>query len=649
MRHYSRWMIAFLVIIALSYGAMIYAALQEEWVLFTLINIIIISFALLFLTFWNRLRHHGIQAEAEIGRVLGRDAKEAMLVGEVGVITYNDEYEATWISDYLKQFVPDLVNHKLTTFLPQIKDLFESDVDTITGTYEGNTFEVSHKEGSQILFVRNITELSRCRAMVEQKSVVVGVFILDNYSEYQAFDNDEILNEINRLIRGPLSQWARENKILMRRMRSDRYLLVLDSEILESMRRKNFPILQIIKDSAVRGGLSITLSAVFAADQSDFLELDKSLNDLSELVQSRGGDQIAIKIGDAPVEFVGGGSEKASQRSKVRVRIVGSSIQDVVKDSRKVFILGHVNTDYDAMGAALAASNWAKALGKEAYIVLKDVSRDAQLQATMNVYSRAITQRHTFITEEKALEMMDPSKDVLILVDHSNPAISSGREMLKSDVRKIVIDHHRRTESTVDNMIVSYIESQSSSTCELMTELIDASPEVVPIYEVEATIMYLGLIVDTNRFKQHTSERTFQAAARLRAWGANAQRAEQALQVDYQDYRRRAQMIEQAKIFKDHYLIDALNVPMSRTEMSVISDELLNFKGCQAAFTIAINENNGNIAVSARSDGSINVQKIMEKMNGGGHFSAAALERENTTVEEVAAELSSLLEKEENE
>lgn len=649
MKSYSKWMIAFYVLLALGVLTVLFAFVSGRYLLMVLLIIQTLLFSILFLSFWKNLQKKGIRAEAEIARVLGRDAKGALMVGQVGLITYNDEYVATWVSDYLKMFVPNLVNHKLTDFLPEIKQLFKSDVDSVVGSYQNQTFEVIHKEGSQVLYVHNITDLENCRRKIRQKNIVVGLLTLDNYTEYLATGREDLIEAINNRIRVPLLEWARKNGILIRRMRSDRFLLVLDSEILENLRKQSFPIMQRIKDISARDDLSITLSAVFVSDQDSFVEMDRLLNELTELVQSRGGDQIAIKTGSSKVEFIGGGSEKTSHNSKVRVRVVQNSIQDLVRDSRKVFILGHVNTDYDAMGAALAMSNWVKALGREACIVLKDVPRDEQLQETLNSYSQALHTRHTFITEEKAADLMDPAKDLLVMVDHSNPAISSGRELLKKDIRKVVIDHHRRSDTPLENVLVSYIESKSSSTCELMTELIEASSTAVPIYEMEGTIMYLGMIVDTNRFKQHTSARTFLAAAKLCAWGANASIAEKALQIDYSDYRKRAHWIEQAKTYKDKYLIDALDEPLSRTEMSVISDSLLAFKGTQAAFTIAINESNGNVAVSARSDGSVNVQKIMEKMNGGGHFSAAALERENTTVAAIEAELRALLDKEENE
>ncbi|UNT93159.1 hypothetical protein [Allobaculum sp. Allo2] len=133
--------------------------------------------------------------------------------------------------------------------------------------------------------------------MIAQNSIVVGTLTLDNYSEYLSYDNEALINDINTRIRTPLLAWAKEMHILMRRTRSDRYLLVLDSEILTSMRKKNFPILQKIKDAANKSDLSMTISAAFVSDQPSFLEIDRLLNELTELVQSRGGDQIAIKRG----------------------------------------------------------------------------------------------------------------------------------------------------------------------------------------------------------------------------------------------------------------------------------------------------------------------------------------------------------------
>ncbi len=646
MKRFTKWRYLYLFLLLLGLACTVFYGLRQEWVAsLTVLLITLISF-ILFSTFWRAIKLKGIQTEVEISRVLGKDAKDALVFGEVGIMTYNDEYVCTWMSDYLRQIAPNLVNQKLTVFFENMRDLFEEHVDTITGEYQGQYFEVTHKEGSQVLFVKNITDVESLQKRIDRGSIVVGLLNLDNYDEYSSNDNEEILNEINTRIRGPLIAWAKENGFFIRRIRSDRYLLLMDTAIFNQIRRQNFQILQRIKDISARMDISITLSIALVENSPSFLELDKTLNEVMEIAQSRGGDQVAIKDGTQPIEFIGGNSEKASQRSKVRVRIVGSSIQDLVRNADKVFILGHVNTDFDAMGAALAMSNWVRALHKEPYIVLKNVPRDAQLQSTLDDYAKSLNSRHHLITEEEALELMDPNKDVVIMLDHSNPQISSGKRLLEHGGRTIIIDHHRRSEQFPDNVLTSYIESQASSTCEMMTELLQASNVSIPIYEMEATIMYLGILVDTARFKQHTSERTFQAAGILRSWGANAEAAEKALQESYEDYRKRSQLIEKAQTYKDKYLIDVLPEPVTRTELSQISDALLKFKGCHAAFTIGTNENNGHTAISARSDGTVNVQKIMEKLNGGGHFTAAAAERDDLTLLQALNQLKGLLDQE---
>lgn len=646
MKRFRKWKILFLILLLIGAAFSLYFAITGQWLPAFAMGLTSLLAFVLFVLFWRALVLKGIQTDVEISRVLGKDAKDAMVFGQVGIMTYNNEYVCTWQSDYLRMMDIDMVNKKLTCFLPDIRDLFENEVDTITGTYKGDTFEVRHKEGSQVLFVKNITQEQMLQKRLLHGAIVVGVMNLDNYDEYQSYDNEEIMNEINTRLRMPLVQWAKENGIFIRRIRSDRYILILDEEILNRLRRQNFPILQKIKDISNAMDISITLSIALVENLPSFTEMDRMLNEVMEIVQSRGGDQAAIKNGVHPLEFIGGNSEKASQRSKARVRIVGSSIQDLIRNGGRVFILGHVNTDFDSMGAALAMSNWVKALHKEAYIVLKNVPRDGQLQQTLDQYKATLHNRHSLITEEEALEMIDPKKDLLVMVDHSNPAISSGKRLLDMGVPTIIVDHHRRSEQYPLNVLTSYIESQASSTCEMMTELLQDSPASIPIYEMEATIMYLGILVDTARFKSHTSERTFQAAGLLRSWGANAEVAEKALQESYQEYRKRSEMMERAEFYGDKYMIDILPVPVSRTLLSQISDSLLKFKGCQAAFTIGINENNGHTAISARSDGSINVQKIMEKMNGGGHFSAAALERDDITPHRAMEILKGLLDEE---
>ena len=621
---------------------------KQEYIFMIATLFVLIIFIWAFFGFWKALKEHGMKTEVDISRVLGKDAKDALNFGNVGILTYNEEYIVTWASGFFKEKGIQITNNKLTSWISNIRTLFDDDVDMVIGRSKGRIYEITRKRDAQILYVKDITDYYNMRQQYLDNEIVVGLLQLDNYMEYQSYENEEIMAQINTHLRASLVTWAKDHKMFVRRLRSDRFLVILNKEILTEIRKQNFTILQLIKDEANKLDVSITLSMAFAYGSNDFTVLDDMVNELIELAQSRGGDQAAIRSSGGTVQFVGGNSETSSTRSKVRVRIMAQSIQEAIQESNRVYIAGHVMSDFDCMGACLALSSWVHALGKEVYIVLKGVPRDEQLQEMMNSFSEVIQERHKFITPDEAMAQIDYDKDLLIMADHGIPAISSAKEFVEQCSRILVIDHHRRSEAFVKRPFLTYVESTASSACELIVELLQNIPNHIPIYEMEATIMYLGILVDTNRFKMHTDARTFEAAAALQNWGANSKRAEKALCEDYLHFSMKNAFIQAARPYYDHFMIAAIeDENLEKTMMAQVSQALLLIKGCQASFTIAkLKSNPNHVAVSARSDGSYNVQKIMEKLNGGGHFSAAAVERDDMSVQQMKETILKYIEEE---
>lgn len=626
MKQFKKWR-GFLILALLIWAALEGLLLfRQNWAGVVYLLIPALLFFIFLYGFLRDLNTYGVKTELDISRVLGKDAKEALSFGDVGILTYNNEYIVTWASPFFTEKGLDLVNKKMTSWIDEIRDLFDDDVDLITGRDGQRVYEITRKSDAQLLFVKDVTELSTLRDEVEEQKLVIGLAQLDNYMEYQSYENEELMAHINTQLRSPIVTWAQDNGILVRRLRSDRFILVMNQKVFQAVKEANFSILQIIKDKANSIGVSITLSMSFAYGTNDFKLLDSTINELIELAQSRGGDQAAIKDVNGSVQYIGGNSELSSTRSKVRVRILAQSLQQAIQECNAVYIAGHIMTDFDCMGACLSLSNWVNSLRKKVYIVLDDVPRDKQLQEVMDHYHETLDQRHVFITPDRAMQMIDRNKDLLLMLDHGIPSISSAKEFVDECQRIIVIDHHRRNDHFVHNAILTYVESTASSTCELIVEMLQNIPNHVPIFEVEATIMYLGILVDTNRFKMHTDARTFEAAAVLNTWGANVKLAEKALCEDFTHFTLKHHLIQQAKplhqrfmiVCEDHEIVD-------KTLLAQVSDALLLIKGCRASFTIARTLDAGHpTSCSARSDGSFNVQKIMEKLQGGGHFSAAA-------------------------
>lgn len=546
----------------------------------------------------------------------------------------------------------DLVGKKLSSWISGITELFNTDGrEVVIGQSGDRVYEITHKEDTQLLYVRDITELFNLRQEKHNNGIVVGLLQMDNYNEYQQYEDDTVMSQINTRLRQPLFEWAREMGMFTRRLRSDRILVLLDEEIYEKLEKAKFPILNTVRATAEEMDVSITLSMAFARGTSNYVVLDGMINELIELAQSRGGDQVAVRAYGHSVHYFGGNSESKSDRSKVRVRVMSQTIREAIIDSGQVFIVGHQMMDFDCMGAALCMSRIAQRCERRTFVVSEGCSKDAQLEDALRLYRDPLSLRHAFLSEDAALAQLQEN-DLVIMVDHHAPAQSCAQRLIDQAKRIIVIDHHRRSAGFVNGPLVTYLESGASSACELTTEMLSYQPNRVDISDEEATIMYLGIVVDTNRFKMRAGSRTFEAAAVLKKLGADPVSAENILSERYDQFEEKTAIAKYARLYRGRYMIAAVEEEIypSRPLMAQVADQLLTIRGVEASFVIAKTaKENDAVAVSSRSRGNVNVQTIMEKMKGGGHFTAAALQREHAQVADIEAELKQVLDAAEEE
>ena len=114
--------------------------------------------------------------DLDISRVLGKDAKEALVFGKIGLITYDDQYCATWVNDFLEERYPDLVGRKLTGWIAAIKELLNDDGrEVVIGSLGDYVYEISRKEDTQVLYVRDITEIRNLQEKYHNNGIVVGL------------------------------------------------------------------------------------------------------------------------------------------------------------------------------------------------------------------------------------------------------------------------------------------------------------------------------------------------------------------------------------------------------------------------------------------------------------------------------------------
>lgn len=575
------------------------------------------------------------QRVIDITRILGKEAKDALLLGGVGLITYDDDYVVSWANELFERHGMYIIGERITNLDPKINELITGESETITLEVNNRTYQVSRKENASLLFVKDVSEYKLLFERYNNEQVVIGYIHLDNYEESTQYEEEQTIGFIDTKLRQPVIEWAKTRGMFVRRIKSDRFLIVLNERIYNQVVSERFNILDYIRETAHQMDVSITLSMAFARGIADFLALDEMANSALELAQSRGGDQVAIKQYNKDITYFGGSSQAQEKRSKVRVRVMAHGLKELLIQSSQIIIVAHKEMDFDCMGSAIAISQIANSLSKPVYIVSKSGGVEEKLSKALTLHKKHLEERHTFISENEAVEYYTDDT-LIIMVDHHKKEQSNAAAVLDIAKKVVVIDHHRRQKDFDFNPVLVYIESSASSVAELITELIPYFALPVDLSTVEATFMLTGIMVDTNRFRNRTGSRTFEAASMLKSYGADPIEADAMLKDEINEFELKTKILSNS-VYLDHGVVVVPydeNKAISRTVMSQVADMLLNVKGVEASFVCAKIDSN-TTAISARSKGTINVQVIMEQMNGGGHFSAAAVQKENSSVDEM--------------
>lgn len=595
--------------------------------------LILVNLLLIFVIFAGSLKLYQ-ERVLRVSRVLGRESGEMFAFGRLGVLTYDEDGTISWMSELFDDYDLNHIGENINDVFPMVKPIMrDSKVSQLV--HIGDViFEVSQLSSKGVLAFQEKTEVGELKGKIESSSVVLGFAHLDNYEETTAYEEEQTIANIDINIRQVFVDWATENAMLVRRLRPDRYLLLLNEEIYQRINKERFEIINTIRKEARDLDSNITLSLAFARKSDNYRELEEMANKALELAQSRGGDQAAINTKAEAMRYFGGSVETIEKRSKVRVRLVAQNLGELISQSTKVLILGHQMMDFDCMGSALGLDAITKVYGVDSYIILKEGDIESKLNETISEKREELMKNHQFITPEEALNLCDETA-LLVMVDHHNTQQSQVPELIERANNIVVIDHHRRTGEFTFKPKINYIEASASSASELMVELLPYHKHNVGISALAATIMYTGVLVDTNRFRNRTGSRTFEAVSVLRKYGADLVKVEDMLRDEYEDFELKNKVLSGSEQFNQGYIIASYKEgDLSRTLMSQVADEILEVRNVEASFVVSFVRED-TIAISARSKGDLNVQRVMELMGGGGHFTGAATQIVGLTINEV--------------
>ncbi|KAF0823513.1 DHH family phosphoesterase [Cytobacillus firmus] len=567
--------------------------------------------------------------------------EEALMEMPIGIMLINDDYYIEWTNPFLASCFDEdtLVGRSLYDVADSLVPLIKQEVETEIITLHDRKFRVIHKPEERLLYFFDVTEQTEIEKLYQEERTVIAIIFLDNYDELTQAMDDQTKSSLNSLVTQILNKWAQDNGVFLKRVSSERFIAVFNEHILQLLEKGKFTILDDVRETTSKQNVPLTLSVGVGTGVSSLPELGSLAQSSLDLALGRGGDQVAIKQTNGKVKFFGGKTNPVEKRTRVRARVISHALKELISESDKVIIMGHKSPDMDAIGAAIGIQKVARLNQREGYVVVNFNELDTGVRRMMKEIEKNEELFSKFITPEQAMEIATDDT-LLVVVDTHKPSMVIEEKLLHAIEHVVVIDHHRRAEEFIHNPLLVYMEPYASSTAELVTELLEYQPKNGRIEMLEATALLAGIIVDTKSFSLRTGSRTFDAASYLRGQGADTVLVQKFLKEDVDTYIKRAKLIETVQFYKEGIAI-AKGEPDQIFDQVLIAqtaDTLLTMDGVIASFVIS-NRSENMIGVSARSLGDINVQVIMENLEGGGHLTNAATQLQDATLDDVEVRL----------
>lgn len=488
--------------------------------------------------------------------------------------------------------------------------------------------------GLMALYIQDASALEILKRIHADSRTTLMYVQIDNYNDVLQGLNDTEQNSLIFETNKAITDWVNHLEGFLRKVSDDLYIVVMEQRNLDTALEEKFDILDKVRtlQNPVRH-LSVTLSiGVAVAESQTINQLGGKAYSMLEMALGRGGDQVAV-LQRGKTNFYGGKTKAVEKYTRVKARIISNSIHEIIQESDEVFIMGHQNEDFDALGAALGVSRMARQLKKPVHIILSDfntgISKFTEGLKAKEGYSEL------FLPASRLINIT-AEKPVLFVVDTHIPHLTASPDLLDRIKDIVVIDHHRRSSNFIKNARLTYSEPATSSTSELITELLYYFNEDMNLPRLEATALYAGILVDTKNFAVQTGVRTFDAAAYLRRCGADPIVVRQMFRSDFETEQAKAKAKARAQMLPNGLIITkcADELPNIQVIAAQVADSLLRIEGANASMVV-FQLSPDTVGISARSTGAINVQVIMEQFGGGGHQNVAGAQITGTSLEDV--------------
>ena len=484
--------------------------------------------------------------------------------------------------------------------------------------------------------MQDVTELNAYIRENEDQRMIAGLIYIDNYDEVMESVEEVRQSLLVALIDRKINKYIGDVDGIVKKMEKDKYFIVIRKSSYKRIAEDKFSILEEVKQVNIGNARSATLSIGLGLNTATYALSYQYARVAIDLALARGGDQAVIKDCNG-ITYFGGKKEQASKNTRVKARVKAEALREFIVTKDQVMVMGHKIADPDSFGACMGIYRAVVSLEKKAHIVINTVTESVRPLYDEIAESPAY-EDDIFLTSEQAMDYISDNT-MVIVVDTNKPQMTECPELLRRSKMIAVLDHHRQGSNVIENAVLSYVEPYSSSTCEMVAEVLQYIADDIKIPSVEADCLYAGIMIDTRNFMNRTGVRTFEAAAFLRRCGADITRVRKMFRDDMASYQAKAEAVRRAEVYRKEYAIAECpsNIESPTVLAAQAANELLDISGIKASFVLTVYD--GKIYMSARSIDEVNVQIIAEKLGGGGHINSAGAQFDHTNMQEAISTL----------
>lgn len=625
---------------------------QTLYVIYSICSLVGLTVLFFFITllFCYKLDKYRHKTSLKAANIVGNDIGAAYDFGEIGIIVCDQNGTILWINDFLINRGLAIVDYPIKAFSLELAEFFTSQKNSydssksITFKNGKRFYDAKFIPDANLFILKDVTKYESLVIDRDNHMTVIGYLNIDNYSDINFADElERVTLETN--LKMDIINYFKKYDALLKPLRTDLYMILLNRENFDKMILDKFSIIPNIANEFSKKSLTISLGFGYGFLESNFNKNNDLASSSLDVALSRGGNQVVVApFGEAMQYFGGGNTESQNKTNKVKINTFAKSFITTLKHSKNIIIIPHRIADMDAIGAALGVYAICKSLKVPARIVYDSKLIESATDHAVRASLPTSYFEEVFANFETATSLKN-NDTLLVIVDHDSKAQSIYPPLIDERFDKIaVIDHHRKQDNSFKEPVFEHIDSSSSSTCELLALYFDSYDFKVEVTKEIATLMMSGIYLDTSNFKTKTRILTHEACIILNRLGASEERARDFLKENLEFFEVKSKMVASFKTYVRGILIATGDEEtyVNSALLASVCNELKDIESTRACFAVGrIDENR--IGISSRGNGQVNCELLMQQLEGGGHFSAAATVLKDTTIEQATNRLKHVL------